>query len=603
LLHWSETGVRQPVQSRRLLRVLAIASLPTILWGHAAPVPTPKAPYRVQNSVLIDAESNQFLLNGVQMLGLSYADPDEAQAASVRALNSLTFRVIRQRWNLNTVRLIINPAIWERDGQVYLDRISETVRVANAENLVVNLASSGGALPGPEVTAFWSALASMLRESPMVVFSVYTRPSLPNAGEPRGREHWDLWRNGMQTLVDAIRSTGAQQLIAVSAFDDAQGFRCLDADLLISDPNVMYEIYPSFDPTLIETEWDKTYGFVGSRFPLYAGDWGVRFDEESPACRAFPGDPSAATESFYGLVYHLGIKAVSWSAASFEPAQLVRDFERFEPTLLDRPWRCGERMDPQPGIGGLLMLWLTGDPFGFGSIAPDQIASAAGGPSGAVAPGQVINIYGQLVGPELEAEGTVDEATGRLSTTVAETQVLFDEIAAPVLSAGYFVVKVQVPFELAGKSSTRLIASYRGVVSNQITLALTDVAPGIFTKPGSITDALATNQNESQNSDSNPAGAGSVVTLLVTGYGQTAPVGTTGRPARAPLAKPLLPIALTIGGIETEVVESSEATGMVGVMRVLARVPLIPGSGLRTVPVVLSVGARRSRPDVRIWVR
>jgi uncharacterized protein (TIGR03437 family) len=590
------------VPSRSLLCVLVIVSLPHVLWGHAAPVPTPKAPYRVQGSILIDADRNQFLLNGVQMLGLSYADPDEVQAASVMALNTHTFRVIRQRWNLNTVRLAINPAIWERDGQVYMDRIAGAVRLANAENLVVNLAASVGALPGPEMTAFWSALASELRDTPMVVFSVYTRPSLPQPAGTPGRDEWEQWRNAMQRLVDAVRSTGAQQIIAVSAID-SRGFPGLDADLLISEPNVMYEIYPSFDPALIDTGWEKSYGFVGSRFPLYAGEWGMRLNEDSPACQSFPADPGAATEAFYGLVYHLGIKSVSWSAASFEPAQLIRDFERFEPTLLDRPWRCGELTDPQPGIGGLLMLWLTGDPFGFGSIAPDQIASAAGGPAGAVAPGQVINIYGQLVGPELEAEGTIDESTGRLSTTVAETQVLFDDIAAPVLSAGYFVVKVQVPFELAGKSAARVTASYRGVDSNQITLALTDVAPGIFTKPGSITDALATNQNETQNSDGNPAGGGSVVSILVTGYGETAPAGTTGRPARAPLAKPLLPVALSIGGVEAEVIESSEAPGMVGVMRVLARVPLIPGSGRRAAPVVLTVGALRSRPEVRIWVQ
>ena len=41
---------------------------------------------------------------------------------------------------------------------------------------------------------------------------------------------------------------------------------------------------------------DANLGFLGARFPLYVGAWGMPFDEASPACDAVPTDPNLAIE-------------------------------------------------------------------------------------------------------------------------------------------------------------------------------------------------------------------------------------------------------------------------------------------------------------------
>jgi hypothetical protein len=56
---------------------------------------------------------------------------------------------------------------------------------------------------------------------------------------------------------------------------------------------------------------------------------------------------------------------------------------------------------------------MTGDHAGFGSTAPDQTASAAGAAGAAalpVAPGQVVALYGQLIGPSSAAGAQVDSS-------------------------------------------------------------------------------------------------------------------------------------------------------------------------------------------------
>jgi hypothetical protein len=72
-------------------------------------------------------------------------------------------------------------------------------------------------------------------------------------------------------------------------------------------------------------------------------------------------------------------------------------------TPLGQSWTCegpsgGGAGDSQTGIGQFVLLWMTGDPAGFGSLAANQITSAAGGIPGPVAPGQILSLYGQLIG-------------------------------------------------------------------------------------------------------------------------------------------------------------------------------------------------------------
>ena len=49
-------------------------------------------------------------------------------------------------------------------------------------------------------------------------------------------------------------------------------------------------------------------------------------------------------------------------------------------------------------MGQFVLLWMSGDPAGFGSLAVNQIANAAGGIPAPVAPGEVLSLFGQQIG-------------------------------------------------------------------------------------------------------------------------------------------------------------------------------------------------------------
>ncbi len=219
---------------------------------------------------------------------------------------------------------------------------------------------------------------------------------------------------------------------------------------------------------------------------------------------------------------------------------------------------------------------------------------------GPVAPGEIVRIFGSNLGP---AEGSFSrlDASGRVDTFVADTQVLFDGVPAPLFYLRTDQIHAQVPYEVAGKSRIALRVQYRGVLSDPATLSVANAAPGIFALAGGTGTGVILNQDSSLNSSVHPAPRGSVVVFYATGEGQTELAGISGQPARAPLPKPLLPVSLRIGDIPAEVLSADSAPGFAGVLQVSARVPLgvTPGNA---VPVTLTIGSATSQPGITLAV-
>jgi uncharacterized protein (TIGR03437 family) len=577
------------------------------LSAHAPPTPIPVPPLSAQRNSLVDAKGASFVLRGVVLPVLESGTP-------------FTFQIIQQRWNMNTVRLPVSVALWKSDPQKYLAQVAGVVAAANRQNLVVVLAaftSDDSAMPTSDVLDFWRAAAPLFKDTPGLLFSLFNQPSTRNIpGSTPGAHRaadWNLWLQGgaltggrtavgMQSLVDAIRAAGAAQVIAAPAFHDSLGFQGFTSDAYLRDPNILYEIHPFFDQGLTDDARDRNFGFLSGSFPVYAGAWGADFGTGDPSCLAMPADTVAATSVLFGATAYFDRRAISWTVSDFSPGSLVRNLDNYSATTTTVPkWDC-TASDGRTGIGQFILLWMTGDPNGFGSLDPEQIASAAGGPSGPVAPGQLLSLYGQSIGPDPALGPVLD--SGRVTTSLGGVQVLFDGVAAPMLLAGYFQVTVQVPYEVALRQSTTVQLVNRGVPSNAVQLPVTAAAPGIFTTITGGSYARLLNQDGTVNDPVTPAARGSVISLFATGAGQTTPSSATGTPAGVPLAAPVLPITVSIGSRSAEILYAGPAPGLVGVTQVNVRVPsdLPVETPPERASLVLSVGGATSRDGVVLWV-
>jgi uncharacterized protein (TIGR03437 family) len=235
------------------------------------------------------------------------------------------------------------------------------------------------------------------------------------------------------------------------------------------------------------------------------------------------------------------------------------------------------------------------------AISTAGIVNAASFVSEAVAPGEMVTIFGAAVGPSPGVGEVINNSV--FSSFDSDTLVLFDGVAAPIVSVSALQTSVLVPYSLAGKSSTSLQVYYQSRPSNTIQLPVNASAPGLFSANSSGKgNAAILNQDGSSNSPVNPAPKGSVIVLFETGEGQTNPPGVDGLIASGVLPKPVLPVSLTIGGVAAVIQYYGAAPGLVaGIMQVNAVVPAGIASG--SVPVVLTVGNAYSQPGLTMSVK
>ena len=110
------------------------------------------------------------------------------------------------------------------------------------------------------------------------------------------------------------------------------------------------------------------------------------------------------------------------------------------------------------------------------------------------------------------------------------------------------------------------------------------------------------NADSTLNTPSNPAVHGTPIQIFATGEGLTNPPGTTGSVATGE-HQPALPVGVTIGGVQAQVVYEGSAPGEIqGLFQINAIVPnaITPGNA---VPVLLTVGEGQSQTGVTIAVQ
>ncbi|MBI3210856.1 MAG: SBBP repeat-containing protein, partial [Candidatus Solibacter usitatus] len=218
-----------------------------------------------------------------------------------------------------------------------------------------------------------------------------------------------------------------------------------------------------------------------------------------------------------------------------------------------------------------------------------SVVSAASAIGGAVAPGEIVNIGGVNLGPA--------------TAVIGQTRVLFDAIAAPVLSASGNLVMAIVPYGVAGKSATQIVVEYQGSRSSPLSVPVVATKPALFTTNGiGRGQAVAAHLDGTANSAENPIPANEIVTLQGTGAGLTEPDSVDGLVASEDWPPIAAAVSVKFGDIAAE--EIFFAGGVkgktAGYFQIQLRVPATVPAG--TVPVIVTIGTAASQTGVTIVV-
>jgi len=283
--------------------------------------------------------------------------------------------------------------------------------------------------------------------------------------------------------------------------------------------------------------------------------------------------------------------AASWSSAnSGLEAALVRKL-RVDPNNAGVLYAATSDAGVYKTIDGGANWTPTG---GVPALSAAGVVNGASFKNSAVSPGEIVSVFVQNAGPAEGVLAGLDPATGKLPTALAGVRVFFDDTAAPLFFVRFDQLNVQVPFEVAGLETVDVRVEYLGSASSAASVAVQATHPGVFSP--------VLNQDDSLNSESNPARPGSAVQLYATGQGAVTPPVMTGQPAPsvAPLAIADAEVEALVNGTPAIVEFKGLSPGFVGLQQVNVRLP-VNASGRIEIRIV--AGGVESTTKAVVFVR
>jgi endoglucanase len=310
-------------RAARVLRptiwLFALLSLALVGGGRWAPraVAEPVASIAVSGNHLVDWAGEPIVLRGADTSGTEYAcvsersifDGDEEESPqSIAAMRS---------WGFNAARVELNESCWlgvqgvkpAYSGTPYREAIERYVAALNAAGMYViidmHFSSTGAGRkatrqePMPDETyapAFWSSVAAAFKNQPAVIFDLFNEP-YPN----RNTDSEAAWKcvldgsaggtcngfsydaAGMQQLLDAVRGTGATNVVMVGGpeyageldnwlqYEPADPIHQLAASIHIYWKNVRH---PEFSPCFDSACWREVLAPLSAKAPIVVGEFG-----------------------------------------------------------------------------------------------------------------------------------------------------------------------------------------------------------------------------------------------------------------------------------------------------------------------------------------
>lgn len=213
--------------------------------------------------------------------------------------------------------------------------------------------------------------------------------------------------------------------------------------------------------------------------------------------------------------------------------------------------------------------------FVLGGSATSSISVVANSASykASVSPGMLMAVFGTGL-----ANSTATAPLSALPFSLAGVSATVNGLAAPILYVSSTVLDIQVPYTVGagpavlGVNNNGQIASFRFVVAPS--------APGVFADAnGNVVPNPVVNR-------------GALLTLYVTGTGDSNEVFDTGLSPSGTTPAPILPVSVTIGGVPVfpELMNNS----LVGMTLINVLVPSSVPTGNQ--PVVVTVGGAASAP-------
>lgn len=289
----------------------------------------------VKGTQVLDSDDKPVWLQGVNVESLEWsARGEQVMKASLVAID---------QWKANVIRLPVNEEFWNGKGASdqgagYRELVDNLVILAANRGAYLLLDLHRFKAPKQEHAEFWKDAAARYKNHPAVIFDLFN--------EPHGTT-WEVWRNGgfveekkkpgeedafttaedkaktahgfqaigMQALLDAVRSTGARNVVLAGGLDYAYDLSGIAKGFALEDKSghgIIYSthIYPW------KKGWQEKVLTTAAEHPIFVGELGANTQKMT----WLPADSQEdATTWVPAILGFLQKNHFHWSAFSFHP--------------------------------------------------------------------------------------------------------------------------------------------------------------------------------------------------------------------------------------------------------------------------------------------
>jgi endoglucanase len=315
---------------------------PPIIPSDAKPAPTSSAvppELHVVGNQLETAAGKPVVLQGLCLDSLEWSAKGEHLQDSIP--------VAIEQWKSNAIRLPINSPFWwgvgghqyhDVGGLVYRTTVDTCIdaAVSRGAYLVLDLHRFGR--PTADDVAFWKDAALRYKNNPAVIYEIFNEPHSMS---------WPVWQHGgkaddahkdtnaaentedvadeavgMQALVDAVRSTGAHNLIVAGGIDWSYDLSGVVAGYALHDVDGADGIMYSSHNYPWKKNWQHNVLDAAAKYPIFVGEVGCpekwsdfkfipkseQYEKLGPGC-TWPTDVIGMMQKY----------KLNWTGFSFHP--------------------------------------------------------------------------------------------------------------------------------------------------------------------------------------------------------------------------------------------------------------------------------------------
>jgi len=305
-------------------------------------LPSQTQEIKVSGNKLVTADGKVVQLQGVNVPSLEWSAKGENILRSIK--------VAVDDWKANAIRLPVMDTFWfgkgkppkvpPNDAEAYRKLVDDAIKMAAARGAYVILDLHRFKAPEEGAVEFWKDAAARYKNNPAVLFDIFN--------EPTGIS-WEVWRNGgpvevkqkdketrtfqspgMQGLVEAVRSTGANNIIVASGVSYAYDLSGVLEGYALEEKGGNGIVYATHFYNW-HKGWDKKFLPVAEKYPILVGEFGADINKMSFIPANNQEDPYTWVPDALGMIQKYNL---NWTGFSFHPKAtpvLLKNWD-YEPT-------------------------------------------------------------------------------------------------------------------------------------------------------------------------------------------------------------------------------------------------------------------------------